>query len=278
MDVYSQQEQRAHGTGFVGIKAESEDAIDNLEVYEALINPRESERGPGGQGGGMMPPPMMGMGAGASTAGGAAGASSGLVASTAAAGTATRVAGVGAVGAVPMATSGPVSASSGLGSGSSFGGLGGGGSMASGPVAAGLPDEGTALQEQPDSEVPPVPEDVAGGGASVEEKAPVTSGQTPQGLTFIDPAQVEQAAREWSSLASEMAEISATAGQLQASAEDFGMVQQPAGPYSEVSSGIRDLAGGAAREFDQIASGLNYGAQAYRDQEAQAAQSVRSAQ
>ena len=43
MDVYSQKEQRAHGTGFVGIEAESDDQIDNLEVYEALINPREAE-------------------------------------------------------------------------------------------------------------------------------------------------------------------------------------------------------------------------------------------
>lgn len=251
MDVYSQQEQRAHGTGFVGIEAESEDAIDNLEVYEALINPRESERGAGGQGGGMMPPPMMGMGGAGASSGAAAGASSGMA------------------------------ASAGIGSGASTGALGGGASMpsgplSSGPVAAGLPAD-ESVPEVP--EPGPVPEgEVPRGGAVVEQEIPVVGDTVTPGVTSVDPAQVEQAAREWSSLASEMAEISATAGQLQASLEDFGLVQQPAGPYGEVSSGIRELAGGASREFDQIASGLNYGAQAYRDQEAQAAQSVRSAQ
>ena len=71
MDVYSQKEQRAHGTGFVGIEAESDDQIDNLEVYEALINPREAERGGAGQNGPGMMPPMMGMGGGGAGATGA---------------------------------------------------------------------------------------------------------------------------------------------------------------------------------------------------------------
>ena len=64
MDVYSQGEQRAHGTGFVGIEAESDDQIDALEVYEALINPREAGNQSGGSGGPGMMPPMMGMGMG----------------------------------------------------------------------------------------------------------------------------------------------------------------------------------------------------------------------
>lgn len=63
---------RAHGTGFVGIEAESDDQIDNLEVYEALINPREAERGGAGQNGPGMMPPMMGMGGGGAGATGAA--------------------------------------------------------------------------------------------------------------------------------------------------------------------------------------------------------------
>ena len=51
MDVYSQNQQRAHGTGFVGIEAESDDAIDALEVHEATINPREAGGTGGGAGG-----------------------------------------------------------------------------------------------------------------------------------------------------------------------------------------------------------------------------------
>ena len=45
-----------------------------------------------------------------------------------------------------------------------------------------------------------------------------------------------------------------------------------------MTDGIKRLAGGAALEFQDIASGLNHGAQAYRDQEAAATQTMRRAQ
>lgn len=289
MDVYSQKEQRAHGTGFVGIEAESDDQIDNLEVYEALINPREAERGGAGQNGPGMMPPMMGMGGGGAGATGAgAGGMNTSMATAANAGIAARVGGPAGAGAAPVI--GPAAASTGIGGPTpSVGGLGGGGGLPtspipSGPAAAGLPVEEpeeapeSAIQVEPPPEpqpagelVPTEKDEPEGGG----ESAPV--GTTPD-VIAIDPAQVEQVAREWSSLAGEMADISTAAGELQASLEDFGMVQQPAGPYGEVSAGIRELAGGASKEFDEIATGLNFGAQAYRDQETQAAQSVRSAQ
>lgn len=156
--------------------------------------------------------------------------------------------------------------------------------MPGGPAAAGLPadpaEETLSAAPVADPAADDVPVEPGGGIGEIvapEAKAPDTLGPPPDVIS-VDPAAVEQTAREWSSLASEMADISKTASQLQATHEDFGLVRQPAGPYSEVSDGIRELAGSASKEFDQIATGLNFGAQAYRDHEAQAAQSVRSAQ
>lgn len=273
MDVYSQSDERAHGTGFVGIEADSDDAIDTLEVYEALINPRESERGSGQGGPGMMPP-MMGMG-GAGGAG-ASGAQAGLSAS---AGTSAASVARMSVPVMPgvAPTAGPAVASAGVGGSS---GTGGGVPSLGGPAAAGLGTEPVpeplpvpleALEEAP--EVVTEPPGLEG---VVEE--PGLMVETPADVMSVDPAQVEQVAREWSGLSQQMAEIGAAASELQASLEDFGLVRQPAGPYGQMATGIQQLAGGAAKEFDEIAAGLAHGAGAYRDQETEAAQIVRSAQ
>lgn len=300
MDVYSQNEQRAHGTGFVGIEAESNDAIDNLEVYEALINPREADQ-KGGQGGsGMMPPMMGGMGAGGG-AGGAVpgGLASSATASSAAMSTAARVTPLSMPGTAPAAAAaGPAAASAGIGSGSLGSGSGmGAAGLGMGAAGAGLaaapaaasPGESTEASDLiattpvgPDT-APPPPDDSqaaeqpkdSGGAASVQPSSPQT-GQPD--VVRVDPAEVDRVAKEWSGLANEMADIGSIAEELQASLEDFGMVKQPAGPYGQMTSGIRQLAGGASKEFDEIASGLSHGAQAYREQEAAAATSVRTTQ
>ncbi|AQP48557.1 hypothetical protein BW730_14660 [Tessaracoccus aquimaris] len=287
MDVYSQDEQRAHGTGFIGIDAESDDAIDSLEVYEALINPREADQR-GGQGGPGMMPPMMGMGGGG--AGAAAPGGAGLstaAANTAAASMVGKATPLTMPGVAPTLT-GPAAASAGLGVGTAAGlGAGGGGSP-SGLPAGGMPDgmgeappgglEAAQVSEEPAAEdaTEEVPQEQQT-PPSTPTDATLNAGPGPD-ETAIDPAEVDRVAKEWSGLAQEMATIGSAASELQASLEDFGLVQQPAGPYGEMTSGIQQLAGGASKEFDEIATGLSYGAQAYRDHEAAAAATARSAQ
>ena len=106
---------------------------------------------------------------------------------------------------------------------------------------------------------------------------PMATSRLAADVTSVDPAQVDRVAREWSDLASQMEALGVAAAELQTNVEDFGLVKQPAGFYGEMTSGFQQLAGGASQEFDQIAHGLSYGAQAYRDQESAAAQSLRSA-
>ena len=286
MDVYSQDEQRAHGTGFIGIDAESDDAIDSLEVYEALINPREADQRGGQSGPGMMPP-MMGMGGGG--AGAAAPGGAGLstaAANTAAASVVGKAAPLSMPGVAPTLT-GPAAASAGLGVGTAAGLGAGGGGGPSGLPAGGMP-EGLGDVPPGGLEAAQVPEEPAAEEATEEvpqeqqtppSTPPEASLQGPgPDVTAIDPAEVDRVAKEWLGLAQEMATIGSAASELQASLEDFGLVQQPAGPYGEMTTGIQQLAGGASKEFDEIATGLSYGAQAYRDHEAAAAATARSAQ
>ena len=261
MDVYSQNQQRAHGTGFVGIEAESDDAIDALEVYEATINPREAGNSGGGAGGPGMMPPMMGM-MGGGGAGGAAGGAASLGASqgmtgAAAASTAARL------GAPPL-TAAPQAApaAAGAGVGSSLPSLGGGGVVGGGALAAGAP--GAAL------------DDTATDDAAIDGSGQIAPHKDSD-VVEVDPARVEQVAKEWTDLSERMHEVSSISTELQASLEDFGLVSPPAGPYETMTSDISRLAGGASREFQEIASGLARGAQNYRDNEAAAADTIKRA-
>ncbi|NHB84916.1 hypothetical protein G7085_10675 [Tessaracoccus sp. HDW20] len=284
MDVYSQREERAHSTGFVGISADTDDVIDNLEVYEALINPRESERAGGQNGGGMMPP-MMGMGG---AGGGAAGAAQGGLGSAAGGGAAAaavtmRTAGAGSPGSLPS----PVRPWPPQESGHRRAWRGRDGCRRARSCGHRcIVGTGRSRRLRTGARCGRVyggcPADEVVGGIGTEGSAPRADVvAVPPGnpdVISVDPAQVEKVAREWSDLAARMAEVGNAASDLQASLEDFGLVKQPAGPYGEMTNGIRQLAGGASKEFDEIAAGLTYGAQAYRDQEAAAAQTVRSAQ
>lgn len=159
MDVYGESGKRAHGTGFVGVNADTEDVVDNLEVYEALVNPQESRPGGNKNNGGMMPPMMMG-GAGGGNAAASSGMGNAAAASTAGAVARGVPAGgvVGAPVAAPVASTGAgtvaagtSSAGAGLGAGTGAGagaggsgiGAGMGSGMPSGVVAAEIGDSGT---------------------------------------------------------------------------------------------------------------------------------------
>jgi len=168
-------EQRAQESGVVGHSYDSDDRIEDLDIYEALVNPHDAEAGAtkgGGAGGpGMMP---MGGGAGggsgkAGTATGGTGAGSATAArGTSAAGAGTAASGIGAPGFAGASSgvggitgpggSGPGGlgglSTAGLGSGGlGVGGLGSGGSNFSMPTlgtsAAGVSDPSTAGFEVP---------------------------------------------------------------------------------------------------------------------------------
>ena len=74
------------------------------------------------------------------------------------------------------------------------------------------------------------PEQGSGGGQAPTGpgKGPAPAGQVD--VVEIDPAQVEAVAREWSELSGQMDQVSVLAAQLQATMDDFGLVNQPAGP------------------------------------------------
>ena len=275
MDVYSQGEQRAHGTGFVGIEAESDDQIDALEVYEALINPRESGNQSGGSGGPGMMPPMMGMGgAGGGAAGAqATGLSQGMAGNMT--GAAARMVTPVVPGALPSAQTG--AASAGVGAAGLGGGIsGGGGGLGSGPIAAGALAEqpADALGEGPADD--PAAADPAGGEQTDPGQQPAGDvGPSPRSdIIQVDPVEVERVAREWADLSAQMSDVGSYVSELQAGPEDFGLMPQPAGAYGDMTSGFTQLAASAAKEFEEISAALAHGAKSYRDQESAATQQV----
>ena len=275
MDVYSQGEQRAHGTGFVGIEAESDDQIDALEVYEALINPREAGNQSGGSGGPGMMPPMMGMGGagGGAASAQAAGLSQGMAGNMT--GAAARMVTPVVPGALPSAQTG--AASAGVGAAGLGGGIsGGGGGLGSGPIAAGALAEqpADALGEGPADD--PAAADPAGGEQTDPGQQPAGDvGPSPRSdIIQVDPVEVERVAREWADLSAQMSDVGSYVSELQAGPEDFGLMPQPAGAYGDMTSGFTQLAASAAKEFEEISAALAHGAKSYRDQESAATQQV----
>ena len=275
MDVYSQGEQRAHGTGFVGIEAESDDQIDALEVYEALINPRESGNQSGGSGGPGMMPPMMGMGGagGGAASAQATGLSQGMAGNMT--GAAARMVTPVVPGALPSAQTG--AASAGVGAAGLGGGIGGGGGgLGSGPIAAGALAEqpADALGEGPADD--PAAADPAGGEQTDPGQQPAGDvGPSPRSdIIQVDPVEVERVAREWADLSAQMSDVGSYVSELQAGPEDFGLMPQPAGAYGDMTSGFTQLAASAAKEFEEISAALAHGAKSYRDQESAATQQV----
>lgn len=131
------EQRRAALSGTEGYRAESDDGLEAIELYEGLINPKEGGgRGGAGGGGPMMMPPMMGGARGAGMGGGAAGA--GGAAGMGAAGAMGGSAAMGHVGGMGGAGTAGAAAARGLGS-SSFGGGGAGlgSSFGRGTYAAG---------------------------------------------------------------------------------------------------------------------------------------------
>lgn len=277
MDVYSQGEQRAHGTGFVGIEAESDDQIDALEVYEALINPREAGNQSGGSGGPGMMPPMMGMGMGGAGGGAAGAQAAGLSQGMAGnmTGAAARMVTPVVPGALPSAQAG--AASAGVGAAGLGGGIGGGGGgLGSGPIAAGALADGPAdaLGEEPVDD--PAATDPAG-GEQTDPGQPPAGGVGPSlrsDIIQVDPVEVERVAREWADLSAQMSDVGSYVSELQAGPEDFGLMPQPANAYGDMTSGFTQLAASAAKEFEEISAALAHGAKSYRDQESAATQQV----
>ena len=277
MDVYSQGEQRAHGTGFVGIEAESDDQIDALEVYEALINPREAGNQSGGSGGPGMMPPMMGMGMGGAGGGAAGAQAAGLSQGMAGnmTGAAARMVTPVVPGALPSAQAG--AASAGVGAAGLGGGIGGGGGgLGSGPIAAGALADGPAdaLGEGPADD--PAATDPAGGEQTDPGQPPAGGvGPSPRSdIIQVDPVEVERVAREWADLSAQMSDVVSYVSELQAGPEDFGLMPQPANAYGDMTSGFTQLAASAAKEFEEISAALAHGAKSYRDQESAATQQV----
>lgn len=200
MDVYGESGKRAHGTGFVGIDADTEDLVDNLEVYEALVNPQES-RPNNKNNGGMMPPMMMG-GAGGGNAAASSGMGNAAAASTAGAVARGVPAGgvVGAPVAAPVASpgagtaaAGSVPGGAGLGGGAGVGaapgaGIGTGAGMPTGVMAAeadvsgtepGAPD-GQAVSDTPD-------EPVESGQSGAADQTPPDSPSRDESSDVVDP-------------------------------------------------------------------------------------------
>lgn len=153
-----QPQERVTESGYVGIGAEAHDELEDLDLYEALINPHDQSGGgkDNGRGGPMMMPPMGMAGGGAAGSGGAGGMPAGIGANAMGAGAIGGMAGGKLPGAgMPgggMPGGGTMPAGGG-GLGSSFaGGGGGGGTMAAG-VGSELGGGGSY-----------VPSDFSGGG------------------------------------------------------------------------------------------------------------------
>ncbi|WP_461104079.1 hypothetical protein [Tessaracoccus terricola] len=297
MDVYGESGRRAHRTGVVGVDAETEDTVDNLEVYEALVNPKEANSGGNKGRGGMMPPMMMG-GAGAgggSSAAASAGASQAAAVSTAGA-TARAVPGPMAAGtttAAPVASPGAGAGTAGAGSTPSFGGgglpSGGGGvptaGLGAGVVAAqsedpGNPGVGEDQPESPGTDPDPVAEEDDGEGGPVDgigrinPLPPTNTDLPPDDVVEVNPAEIERLAKEWSSLSDSMTGLSTNISNLQADAGAFGMVRDPEPVYGKMTDGLSRRSGGAAAEFEQISAGLAASAAAFRATEDDATASL----
>jgi hypothetical protein len=169
-------EERVQESGVVGHSFDSDDRIEDLDIYEALVNPHHA--GGGTQKGGAGGPGMMPMGGGAggwsgkagTTAGGTTEGSAGAGRGTAAAGAGTGASGVGAPGFAGSGAGGV----SGLGGGGSggLGGVGAGGLSGSGPGSAAsnfsMPTLGTSAAGVTDPsttgfDVPPVTGTAPGG-------------------------------------------------------------------------------------------------------------------
>lgn len=299
MDVYGESGRRAHRTGVVGVDSDTEDTVDNLEVYEALVNPKEANSGGNKGKGGMMPPMMMGGGAGAggSSAAASAGASQAAAASTAgataravpgpmAAGTSTAApaaapgVGAGSAGAASSGAGGMTGLPAGGGIGTPAGGGLGGGVLAAGSEAT---DDTTGESDEPDnSQQDPPTDDGAdedpGEGGTVDPigriQFPPTSELPPDDAVEVNPAEIERLAKQWSSLSDSMTGLSTSIGNLQADNGAFGMVSGPEPVYGKMTDGLHRRSGGAAAEFDQISAGLAASAKAVRNTEDDATASL----
>lgn len=190
MDVYGEGGKRAAAVNAVGVGmgADTEDEVDNLEVYEAMVNPQESKPNQNKGGQGMMPPMMMGGAGGQGQAAASAGMSSNVAAANQAGAMARQVPtggvvggpvgapvaspGVAAAGGAPSGTAGVgVGGISGIGGGvgGGVGGLGlGAGAGAGAGIAAGVAASGvdnTTLTDEFSGEVAPQTGDIVGDGS-----------------------------------------------------------------------------------------------------------------
>lgn len=145
MDVYGEGGKRAAAVNAagVGIGAETEDEVDNLEVYEAMVNPQESRPNQNKGGQGMMPPMMMGGAGGQGQAAASAGMSSNVAAANQAGAMARQVPTGGVVGGpvgAPVASPGVSAAGSAPAgtAGIGAGGLGGAGAGSGGVGGLGI--------------------------------------------------------------------------------------------------------------------------------------------
>ncbi|TRY16984.1 hypothetical protein FOJ82_14085 [Tessaracoccus rhinocerotis] len=299
MDVYGESGRRAHRTGVVGVDAETEDTVDNLEVYEALVNPKEAGSGGNKGRGGMMPPMMMGgVGAGGgSSAAASAGASQAAAASTAGA-TARAVPGPMAAGtttAAPVASPGVGAGTAGAATTPSFGGAGlpsgGGGGIPTAGLGAGVvaaqSDDAAAADadpgagtDAPQTDPDPATDDESGDGGPVDgigriNPVPPNNTDLPENdVVEVNPAEIERLAKQWSSLSDSMTGLSTNISNLQADAGAFGMVRDPEPVYGKMTDGLSRRSGGAAAEFEQISAGLAASAAAFRDTEDDATASL----